>query len=168
MSDHRPETTAPTGPLDRLARAAIVVAAIALLGLVAVQAWQVVARYVLNDSPSWTEPATLLLLATAMSLAAAAAVHSRKHFAFNLLADVAAPPLKRAMAVGSDLVVIAIGGLLAVDATALGIDGLAVRAAGAPWPQGSAYFPLAVGGALMVLFAFGEMLRTLRLRGGER
>nr|MBP8908295.1 TRAP transporter small permease [Pseudoxanthomonas sp.] len=41
-------------------------AAIALVGLVLVQSWQVFTRYVLNDSPSWTEPVTLLLLATAM------------------------------------------------------------------------------------------------------
>ena len=69
-------TSVPASPaqhaLDRIAGIAIAVAAAALLGLVVVQGWQVFTRYVLNDSPSWTEPVTLLLLATAMSLGAAA------------------------------------------------------------------------------------------------
>ena len=54
----------------------------ALLGLVVVQGWQVFARYVLNDSPSWTEPVALLLLSTAMSLGAAAGVQRGRHFGF--------------------------------------------------------------------------------------
>ena len=56
----------PTGAqrvLARLADLAIYTAVVALLGLVVVQGWQVFARYVINDSPSWTEPVTLLLLA---------------------------------------------------------------------------------------------------------
>ena len=81
----------PAGPvqraLDRLADAAIAIAATALVGLVVVQGWQVFTRYVLNDSPSWTEPVTLLLLSTAMSLGAAAGVHTNKHFSFHLLAE---------------------------------------------------------------------------------
>ena len=44
----------PAGPvqrtLDRLADAAIAVAATALIGLVVVQGWQVFTRYVLNSS----------------------------------------------------------------------------------------------------------------------
>ena len=61
---------------DRLADWTIAVAALALLALVLVQGWQVIARYVLNDSPSWTEPVTLLMLSTAMSMGAAAGVHT--------------------------------------------------------------------------------------------
>ena len=52
--------------LDSIAAVVIAIAAIALVGLVLVQSWQVFTRYVLNDSPSCTEPVTLLLLATAM------------------------------------------------------------------------------------------------------
>ncbi len=40
--------------------AALVVAGACIVGVVLVQAWQVFARYVLNDSPSWTEPMALV------------------------------------------------------------------------------------------------------------
>ena len=47
---------APATPLQRgmdaLSNVAIAVAVAALLGLVVVQGWQVIARYVINDSPS--------------------------------------------------------------------------------------------------------------------
>jgi TRAP-type C4-dicarboxylate transport system permease small subunit len=152
-------------PLDHLAQAATAVAALALVGLVIVQAWQVYARYVLNDSPSWTEPVTLLLLSTAMSLSAAAGVRTGRHFSFSLLADAARPGVRRAMAVLRESVVAAIGACLAVGAGVLWVDGLAVRLAGAPLPQSSAYLPLCAGGALIVLFALARLRAALRPAG---
>ena len=67
--------------LDSIAAVVIAIAAIALVGLVLVQSWQVFTRYVLNDSPSWTEPVTLLLLATAMGMGAVAGVVAAFAFA---------------------------------------------------------------------------------------
>jgi len=154
-------TAAPTGlayGLDRLSSLAIGIAAIALLGLVGVQGWQVFARYVINASPSWTEPVTLLLLSTAMSLGAAAAVHDNRHFGFFLLAEAMPPGLKRVVSMIPPLVIIAIGAVLAYWGMVLLLDGLGVPAAGAPLPQSIAYLPLSIGGALMVVFALQRLL----------
>ena len=159
---------APATAFDRLAQGATAIAGTALVGLVLVQGWQVFARYVINDSPSWTEPVTLLLLSTAMSLAAAAGVHGQRHFSFNLLAESAGPGARRAMAAASELVVLVIGGFLAVGALRLWLDGLDVRMAGAPLPQGANFLPLSVGGALMAVFALRRLVRVLRGdRAGE-
>ena len=144
--------------LGRLSSVAIGIAAIALLGLVMVQGWQVFARYVMNASPSWTEPVTLLLLSTAMSLGAAAAVHDNRHFGFFLLAEALPPGLKRVVSVIPPLVIIAIGTVLAYWGMVLLLDGLGVPAAGAPLPQSIAYLPLSIGGALMVVFALQRLL----------
>jgi TRAP-type C4-dicarboxylate transport system permease small subunit len=57
-----PTATPVHDPLAPLARAALRIAAASIVGLVGVQAWQVIARYVLNDSPGWTEPVAVLLL----------------------------------------------------------------------------------------------------------
>lgn len=166
MSD-TPTAPSPPHPLDRLAQAATVVAAAALVGLVVVQGWQVFARYVINDSPSWTEPLTLLLLSTAMSLAAAAGVHTGRHFSFVLLADAVGARTRRAMAATSEVVVAAIGACLAIGAGVLWLDGLDVRMAGAPLPQSSAYLPLCIGGALMVVFSLRRLIAALRpAKGG--
>lgn len=161
----RPSPSTPPTALDRLAALAIGIAAGALVGLVLVQGWQVFARYVINDSPSWTEPVTLLLLSVALGFGAAAGVHDARHFRFNLLADAVGPRLRRVLAALAEAVVVLIGAWLAVGALWLWWDGLGVRMAGAPLPQGSNFLPLGLGGALMVVFGGARFWRALR--GGE-
>lgn len=148
-----PPSPTRTGAVDALATLVIRIAALSLLGLVAVQGWQVIARYVLNDSPSWTEPVTLLLLSTAMSLGAATGVHTDRHFRFTLLADRLGPRARRVADAVVVLVMAAIGAVIAGWAGFLFVDGLSIKAAGAPLPQSINYLPLCTGGVLMVLFS---------------
>lgn len=157
MSD-TPPIAAPT-PLDRLATVATALSAFGLAGMVAVQAWQVVARYLLNASPSWTEPLTLVLLSTTLSFGAAAGVHARGHFAFPLLVQLMPIPAQRALGRLSALLIVGIGGLLAIGGAQLLLDGLAVKMAGAPLPQGIIFLPLCAGGALMAIFALPQLWR---------
>ena len=162
MQDTVPIASAPIASIarvaDRLAGIAIAIAAVALSGLVAVQGWQVVARYILNDSPSWTEPVTLLLLSTAMSMGAAAGVRTRRHFSFALLADAVGPGPRHAMQLLQALVVLVIGALLAYWGGLLFLDGLHIPTAGAAMPESIDYLPIALAGVLMVLFALAQML----------
>ena len=166
MSDSTSDTiitpTAPQRVLNVIADVAIHIAVIALLGLVVVQGWQVFARYVINDSPSWTEPVTLLLLSTAMSMGAAAGVHTHRHFGFFLLADAVGPRLKKVLHALSPLVIAAIGAVMAYWGAVLLLDGLDIRIAGAPMPQSIGYLPLSIGGVLMVVFALYRLLLVLR------
>lgn len=148
--------------LDRLANAVVALAALALTGLVVVQGWQVFARYVLNDSPSWTEPVTLVLLTAAMSLGAAAGVHNDRHFAFTLLADAAPPALQRALFVFAKLTMALLGMVLAWWSFVLFRSGFDVRAAGAPFPESLPYAPVALGGALIAVFALARCLPRAR------
>ncbi len=144
--------------LDRLAGLVIGIGATTLVGLVAVQAWQVFARYVLNDSPGWTEPVTLVLLTAAMSFGAAAGVHNDRHFAFTLLADAVPKRFRRLLFVATKLVIAALGAVLAWWATLLFFGGAGIKAAGAPFPETLTYAPVAIGGALMTVFALGRCL----------
>lgn len=159
-----PEATTATPPttpiqrsLDTLSDLAAGIAGVALLGLVVVQGWQVFARYVLNDSPSWTEPVTLLLLSTAMSMGAAAGVHTNRHFGFFLLAEAMRPGLRRVVDLVVPLVITGIGVVLGYWGLVLLLDGIDVRMAGAPLPQSITYLPLSVGGTLMALFALNRL-----------
>jgi TRAP-type C4-dicarboxylate transport system permease small subunit len=142
--------------LDRLAGVAIAIAATALVGLVVVQSWQVFARYVINDSPSWTEPVTLLLLSTAMSFGAAAGVHTDRHFGFYLLAEHLPPAARRVLDLARPLLMAAVGALIAGWAGVLLLDGLDIKIAGASMPQSINYLPLSVGGALICVFALNK------------
>ena len=161
---HTSAATAAASPaqrvLDSIAAVVIAIAAIALVGLVLVQSWQVFTRYVLNDSPSWTEPVTLLLLATAMGMGAAAGVHTHRHFGFYLLHDHVRPGVRKLIDVLVALVIIGIGTTMAWWGAILLVDGLDISAAGARLPQSINYLPLSAGGALMALFAFNRLAQV--------
>ena len=152
--------------LDRLSDAVIALAALALVGLVAVQGWQVFARYVINDSPSWTEPVTILLLAAAMSFGAASGVHTGRHFGFFLLAEAMRPAHKRIVDTVVNIVIVSIGAVMAGWGSVLLLDGLDIKMAGAPLPQSLPYLPLAIGGALMVVFALARGVSVWTKRSG--
>ncbi|MEJ1098316.1 MULTISPECIES: TRAP transporter small permease [unclassified Pseudoxanthomonas] len=156
-----PSASGARRALDLLSNAVIGIAATALVGLVLVQGWQVIARYVLNDSPSWTEPVTLVLLSTAMGLAAASGVHTNRHFGFFLLAEALGPRSKRLVHAVSPSVVAVIGAVMAYWGWVLLLDGLDIRMAGAPIPQSLPYLPLSVGGLLMVVFALNRLVQAL-------
>jgi TRAP-type C4-dicarboxylate transport system permease small subunit len=144
--------------LALLARCAIAIACLALIAMTLVEGWQVFARYVLNDSPSWTEPVALLLMSAAMMLGAAVGVRNEAHFGFFLLVHVVAPPARTVLVSIARVVVIAIGVMLAYWGGVLLLDGWDVRMAGAPLPQGLYFLPICVGGVLIALFSFERLL----------
>ena len=145
-----------------LARAALAVAGSALLLLVAVQAWQVVARYLLNDSPGWTEPVSVLCMTTAMMLGAAVAVRDDRHFSFQLLLHRLPPAMARLLRVAIQLAIAAAGALLAGWGSVLATDLRDVRTAGAPMSLGLLYLPVVAGGALILLFALARVPQVWR------
>ena len=154
------------GPLALLEKVSIGIAAGALLGMVAVEGWQVVARYVLNDSPGWTEPMALLCLGTAMMFGAAAGVRRERHFAFSLLVGIMAAPLQRAIRAACHALVAALGMFLGWHGGVLMIDGIDVAMAGTALPQGAMFAPLCFGGALIVVFALERLVVELRRAPG--
>jgi TRAP-type C4-dicarboxylate transport system permease small subunit len=141
------------GLLAPLARVALACAGGALVLLACVEAWQVVGRYVLNDSPGWTEPAALLLMKCAFMLGAAAGVRSESHFRFALLLQAARGPLRRILLLAARLLTAGIGSTLAVSGTRAMVDAWSVPMAGLALPSGLLAAPFVVGGALIAVFS---------------
>src|SRR5262245_40767 len=115
--ESKPEssTAAPAlSLLDQVDRIAVAIAGTALVGVAAVEAWQVFARYVLNSSPSWTESIALLLMSTTLMLGAAVGVRREAHFGFFIVADALPQRLRTALRAGVRVLVAALGALLAV------------------------------------------------------
>jgi TRAP-type C4-dicarboxylate transport system permease small subunit len=151
--------------LDAIARAALMLAAASLLAIAAVQFWQVYARYVLNDSPGWTEPVALLLMNTAMMCGAAVGVRMDTHFSFTLVVDAVSPTVQGLLRALSGVLIGAIGAALCWGGARLMVDDWDIAMAGAAIPEGLRYLPLAVGGGLMTLFALERLVGIGGLRG---
>ena len=144
--------------LNGLASLAMGLAGFALVAMALIQAWQVFARYVLNDSPGWTEPLALLLMSFAVMFGAAVAVRRETHFAFQSFRDIAPGPLKWLMKSISRLIAAAGGTGLMVLGGTLMVDDWPVVMAGAPLPAGLKFAGLCFGGALILLFALERLL----------
>jgi TRAP-type C4-dicarboxylate transport system permease small subunit len=147
-----------TRAMAALATGATAIACLALVGMTLVETWQVFARYVLNDSPSWSEPVVLLMMSMAMMFGAAAGVRSESHFGFFIALHIAPAPVKRVLLTISRLVVIAIGLMLAFWGAVLLMDDWSIPMAAAPLPQGLVFLPIGVGGALIALFALERLI----------
>jgi len=144
--------------LDGLASLALGLAGAALVAMALIQAWQVFARYVLNDSPGWTEPLALLLMSFAVMFGAAVAVRRETHFAFQTFRDAAPGPARWLLKSISRLIAAASGAGLMVLGGTLMIDEWPVAMAGAPLPSGLKFAGLCIGGALILLFALERLL----------
>jgi TRAP-type C4-dicarboxylate transport system permease small subunit len=142
-----------------LARAAIGIACVALVAMAGIQAWQVFARYVLNDPPSWTEPLALLCMSTTMMFGAAAGVHAGRHFGFFIVVEHARPQLRRLMQLVARLIATAVGVLFALWGGEMMIDAWDYEIAGAPLPQGIMFLPLCLGGVLIAIFSIEQLIR---------
>jgi TRAP-type C4-dicarboxylate transport system permease small subunit len=139
--------------LEFLSSATLAVAGAAIIGMALTEAWQVFARYVLDDPPSWTEPVALVLMSTAMMFGAAAGVRTNRHFGFFILVEASPPLIQRVLRTLARSIAAAIGLMLLVQGGAMMLDAWSYPMAGAPLPQGLVFLPVCAGGALIALFA---------------
>ena len=154
---HAPATASSS--LAPLARITIAVAGVALVAMAGIQAWQVFARYVLDNPPSWTEPLALLCMSTTLMFGAAAGVHSGRHFGFFIAVEHARPQLRRLMQTVARLIASFVGILFALWGGEMMLDAWDYEIAGAPLPQGIMFLPLCLGGALIAIFSIEQLIR---------
>jgi TRAP-type C4-dicarboxylate transport system permease small subunit len=137
---------------ERIAMAAAVLIA-------AVQLWQVIARYVLNQSLAWSEPLSALLLSALMSFAAASAVYESRHFRFSWLVDQSSQKVRTRFSQLIALMTSFSCFALALKAFSWAMDGMQVKQAGLALPVGCNYLPLSLGMLLAAVFGIAQLFK---------
>jgi TRAP-type C4-dicarboxylate transport system permease small subunit len=140
---------------------ALWVAGIGLVAMTAATAWQVFGRYVLNDSPNWTEPVALILMGWFIFLGAAAGVREDTHLGFDVLLSVVPASLARIMQLVSDLAVIVFGMGMAYFGSILAAGTWSATIPVLGLPGSAEYASIVLGGALFVLFGLEKLVRRL-------
>jgi TRAP-type C4-dicarboxylate transport system permease small subunit len=145
--------------LRALALVTLWIAGAGLVAMTVLVAWQVFGRYVLNATPTWTEPAVLLLMSWFILLGAAAGVREGAHLGFEIGLHYAPGPMRFVMRVVTECVVIGFG----VAMFWYGIELARVTwAAATPMigiSQGWDYVPMAAAGVLVALFGVEKLWR---------
>ena len=137
----------------RLADFVLRAAAAGLAVMTLVISWQVFARYVLNDSPPWSEALALIIMVSFVLLAAAVGVYEKFHLGFRWLVSKLPMQSRRAVFVFGQLLIMLFGVAMAVNGVAL-VDYTATHVIPTlNISRSVAYWPFVVCGVLMALFA---------------
>ncbi|MFI0472573.1 TRAP transporter small permease [Halomonas sp. HMF6819] len=154
--------------LDGVAGLCVGVAGVMLVVLIVTFGWLVFGRYVLNDTPTWVEQTSLVLVVYITCLGAAAGVRYRSHLNIDFVRESFPPLLRGLMHHISDLFVLVFGGFMAVQGWQLVMSNTqrAIPMIGLPESYRAA--PLVICGVLIALFAAVDILQRLMPRSTER
>jgi len=144
--------------LALLSRLSLWVAGAGMILMTAMVAWQVFARYVLNASPTWTEPASVMVMSWFIFLGAAVGVRENFHMGFDVLVHFLPPSVEPWMRGISDAAVLVFGVGMVVYGMQLTIQTWTATIPVLHLPGGFTYMPIVAGGALMALFALERLV----------
>lgn len=153
-------------PVQRLSRAAsrllIGIAATSLVVMTAIIGWQVIGRYILSSSPSWTEQAAQVLMIWFAFLAAAAGVREGFHIRIVALEEALPPRPRRIMQAVAAVVVAACGLAMLVMGGELVARTWSHTIPSLGMSRGLAYLGLPISGALIFVFAVEKLIAPER------
>jgi len=138
--------------LDYLVAAVVAVSGLALIVLVGITGLQVWGRYVLNDTPTWAERLSLLLILIVALPLAAVGLRENIHLGISFVVELLPRKAQRSIEILNTVLLGVFGVAMAVYSTELviGTWNRAIPLLGVP--QAFQYLPLVVCGALIVVF----------------
>lgn len=145
--------------LDLLARLCVLLAGIAIVLMTAIFAWLVFGRYVLNDTPTWVEQVSLLLVMVIAFLGAAAGVHNHTHLSVVIFRNIVPSSVRTVFVIISDVLMAGFGGMMfwyGIELTKFKWNTLIPLI---QWSEGLRSLPLTISGALLFLFSIGHLIR---------
>jgi len=154
--------------LDQIAMICRVITGVSLVFLTVIFGWLVFGRYVLNATPTWVEQAALLLVMVIAFLGAAVGVHDHSHLAVTVFRSLAPPWLRNIFVVATDLLMAGFGLLMLIYGARLTIFKWGSMIPLIELPEGFRSLPLTVGGALILLFSLGHLMRIVQRRDLRR
>lgn len=146
---------------DLISRACLLLGGLALVVMTSIFAWLVFGRYVLNDTPTWVEQVSLLLVMVISFLGAAAGVHQHTHLSVVLFRNLVPSWLRTIFVFVSDGLMAGFGVLMLWHGIELTQFKWNTMIPLIQWSEGLRSLPLTVCGALLFLFSIGHLIRLL-------
>ncbi len=148
--------------LSRLsARLTLIVLSLAGFGILlmtALIAWGVFGRFVLNDTPTWVEAGSLLLMAWFIFLGAAVGVRESDHLGFEGLLAFVPRRIEAALVVFIQVLILGFGVAMVFYGLQLVEKGWSDRIPLIGIAKSWDYIPLVIGGALIAFFTVERLL----------
>ena len=145
-----------------LSKASLMLAVALLLCVVACVQWQVIGRYLLNDTPTWAEALAMLLVLYMTSLGVAVGVRDAGHIGLESLVSLLPERLRLKLEVLIHLLVATFGVLMAKSGWLWASGKWNEKKPMLGVPEGADYVPLVVAGVLIVLFSAEHIIALVQ------
>lgn len=144
-----------------LSRACLLLAGVSLVVMTVIFAWLVFGRYVLNDTPTWVEQVSLLLVMVIAFLGAAVGVNQNTHLSVVLFRSTVPARVRTTFVFATDLIMAIFGAMMFWYGTELTLFKWKTLIPLIQWSEGLRSLPLTISGALIFLFSTGHLIRLL-------
>jgi TRAP-type C4-dicarboxylate transport system permease small subunit len=145
-----------------LAKYCLIIAVIGLYAIVAAVVFQVFGRYVMNDTPTWAEALTLVLILYVALFGAAVGVRDAGHIGMESLLVLVSDEWRRRLEVVIHLLVAIFGVLMVAGGWGLMSGVLSYKIPTLGISEGWHYAPLVLSGALIFLFSVEHIIANLQ------
>ena len=168
MAQHIEKTAAPAAltlfnrVLDAIAWVCKLLTGTALVVLTVIFGWLVFGRYVLNDTPTWVEQLSLLLVMLITFLGASVGIHESSHLGVSYFRDVAPDRLRQVFTVATDAMLAVFGLAMAWFGYKLVLFKWGSLIPLIHVPEGLRAVPITVCGGLVFLFSVGHLINIAR------
>ena len=145
-----------------LSKGALVLAIIGLIALILCVQYQVVGRYLLNDTPTWAEALALLLVSYVTALGVAVGVRDAGHIGLESIISLLPERWRLKLEILIHALVGLFGGLMLQSGWLWTSMKWSERKPMLPVPAGMDYLPLVIAGALILLFSVEHIVALWR------
>lgn len=161
-SDTAQKRSAFDRALDALSWLCKVTTGVGLVVLTVIFGWLVFGRYVLNSTPTWVEQVALLLVMLVTFLGAAVGIHENTHLGVSYFREIAPRPVRVLFTALSHVMLAAFGMVMMWHSYALVLFKWGSLIPLIHVPEGLRAIPIAICGALVLLFSLGHLINMVR------
>ena len=145
-----------------LSKLSLVLAVVGLLAVILCVQWQVIGRYVFNDTPTWAEALALLLVLFVTAFGLAVGVRDAGHIGLESMVVLLPEKWQHRIELLIHVLVGSFGALMVFGGWQWMVAKWGEKKPMLPVPDGIDYLPLVICGALIVLFSIEHVIALLR------
>ena len=145
-----------------LSKLCLVLAVIGLIGVILCVQWQVIGRYIFNDTPTWAEALALVLVLFVTAFGVAVGVRDAGHIGLESMVSLLPEKWQHRVEILIHVLVGSFGALMVHGGWLWMAAKWNEKKPMLPVSDGIDYLPVVIAGALIVLFSIEHIIALLR------